>query len=141
MFQFLKKYINFKRVHVHLCEELLMIRFHLVLTTHLSGTTIIPTLQMRKRVCVLCHVRLFVTPRTVAHQPPLSLGFSRQEYWSGCHGLLQGLFPTQGLNLRLSGLLHWQAGSLPLLLLGKPTDEDTESQSSKGLPAPSRDTS
>ena len=30
-------------------------------------------------------------------------GFSRQEYWSGCHFLLQGFFPTQGLNL---GLLH-----------------------------------
>ena len=29
------------------------------------------------------HVRLFVTLWTVAHQPPLSLGFSRQEYWSG----------------------------------------------------------
>ena len=29
----------------------------------------------------------------------------------GCHFLLQGIFPSQGLNLRL---LHWQAGSLPL---------------------------
>ena len=29
------------------------------------------------------HVRLFVTPWTVAHQAPLSMGFSRQEYWSG----------------------------------------------------------
>ena len=28
-------------------------------------------------------VRLFVTPRTVSHQAPLSMGFSRQEYWSG----------------------------------------------------------
>ena len=28
-------------------------------------------------------VRLFVTPWTVAHQAPLSTGFSRQEYWSG----------------------------------------------------------
>ena len=28
-------------------------------------------------------VRLFVTPWTVAHQAPLSKGFSRQEYWSG----------------------------------------------------------
>ena len=28
-------------------------------------------------------VRLFVTPWTVAHQAPLSMGFSRQEYWSG----------------------------------------------------------
>ena len=31
---------------------------------------------------VLCHVQLFVTPQTVAHQPPLSMGFSSQEYWS-----------------------------------------------------------
>ena len=29
------------------------------------------------------HVQLFETPRTVAHQAPLSGGFSRQEYWSG----------------------------------------------------------
>ena len=28
-------------------------------------------------------VRLFATPWTAAHQPPLSMGFSRQEYWSG----------------------------------------------------------
>ena len=31
----------------------------------------------------LSRVRLFVTPWTVAHQAPLSMGFSRQEYWSG----------------------------------------------------------
>ena len=35
------------------------------------------------RVCLLSRVRLFATPRTVAHQAPLSVGFSRQEYWSG----------------------------------------------------------
>ena len=28
-------------------------------------------------------VRLYATPWTAAHQAPLSLGFSRQEYWSG----------------------------------------------------------
>ena len=33
----------------------------------------------------------------------LSKEFSRQEYWSGCHSLLQGIFPIQGLN---PGLLH-----------------------------------
>ena len=32
----------------------------------------------------------------------------------GCHALLQGIFPTQGLNPRILCLLHWQAGSLPL---------------------------
>ena len=36
----------------------------------------------------------------------------------GCHTLLQGIFPTQGLNLSLLCLLHWQEGSLPLALLG-----------------------
>ena len=34
-------------------------------------------------VCVLSHVRLFETPWTVALQVPLSMGFSRQECWSG----------------------------------------------------------
>ena len=31
----------------------------------------------------LSRVQLFVTPRTVAYQAPLSMGFSRQRYWSG----------------------------------------------------------
>ena len=31
----------------------------------------------------LSHIRLSVTPWTAAHQAPLSMGFSRQEYWSG----------------------------------------------------------
>ena len=38
------------------------------------------------RACMLStlsRVQLFVTPWTVAHQAPLSTGFSRQEYWSG----------------------------------------------------------
>ena len=38
----------------------------------------------------------------------------------GCYALLQGTFPTQGLNSHLSRLLHWQVGSLPLALPGKP---------------------
>ena len=32
---------------------------------------------------LLSHIRLFTTPWTAAHQTPLSMGFSRQEYWSG----------------------------------------------------------
>ena len=41
--------------------------------------------------------------RRVAHQTPLSMGFSRQESWSGCHFLLQGIFLTWGSN---PGLPH-----------------------------------
>ena len=33
----------------------------------------------------------------------------------GCHTLLQGIFPTQGLNLHLLHLLYWQAGPFPLV--------------------------
>ena len=39
----------------------------------------------------------------------------------GFHALLQGIFPTQGLNLCLLCLLHWQAGSLPLAPPGEPS--------------------
>ena len=41
-------------------------------------------------VQLLSHVRPFVTPRTVARQAPLSMGFPRQEYWSELP------FPTPG---------------------------------------------
>ena len=62
------------------------------------------------------HIQLFVTQQTVARQAPLSMGSSKQEYWWGCHAFLQGNFLTQGLNLCLLCLLHWQAGPLPLNL-------------------------
>ena len=41
-----------------------------------------------------------VTLWTVAHQAPLSMGFFKQEYWSGLHFLLQVIVPTQGSNLQ-----------------------------------------
>ena len=39
--------------------------------------------KKRKKVKSLSRVGLFVNPWTVAYKPPLSMGFSRQEYWSG----------------------------------------------------------
>ena len=50
-------------------------------------------------------------PQTIAHQALLSMGFSRQENWSGYRFLLQGIFPTQGLNL---DLLHCRQILYPL---------------------------
>ena len=47
----------------------------------------------------------------IARQPPLSVGFPRQEYWSGLHFLLQGIFPTRGLNLLLL-LDTWEAPTI-----------------------------
>ena len=39
--------------------------------------------KVKVTVKSLSRVRLYVTPWTVAYQAPLSMGFSRQEYWSG----------------------------------------------------------
>ena len=59
----------------------------------------------------------------MAHSPPGSSvhGLSPGKNTGlGCHTLLQGIFPTQGLNPCLLCLLHWQAGSSPLVPPGKP---------------------
>ena len=55
-------------------------------TAEESYTTLLCMLNRSSRV------RLFATLRTVAHQAPLSLGFSRQEHWSGLS------FPSSGIN-------------------------------------------
>ena len=61
------------------------------------------------------YVRLFMTLWAVAHQTPLSMVFSRQEYQSG---FLQVL--TQGSKPSFLSLLHCQASSLSLAPPGKP---------------------
>ena len=48
-------------------------------------------------VSVLSHVRLFVTPWTVACQTPLSILYSRQEYWSGLPFPSPGDLPNSGI--------------------------------------------
>ena len=82
------------------------------------------TVLYNYRACVLSRfsrVRLFVTPWTAGLQAPLSMGFPRQEYWSGLPCPPPGIFPTQGSNPGLLQLLHYrQAGSLPLTPPGKP---------------------
>ena len=64
------------------------------------------------------HVRHLATLWTVACQAPLSMGFSRQEYWSGLPCTPPGDLPDP--NPCLLCLLHGQAGSLLLALPGKP---------------------
>ena len=66
------------------------------------------------------HVYLFVTLWTIACQAPLSWDSPGKNSRVGCCFLLQGIFPTHGLKLCLLCLLHWQAGSLPLVPPGKP---------------------
>ena len=70
------------------------------------------------KVKLLSHVQLFATPWTVAYQAPLSMGFSRQEYWSGLPFPSPGDLPDPGMEPRASAL---QADALPSEPLGKPT--------------------
>ena len=69
--------------------------------------------------------QLCATPQTVAHQAPLSMGFSRQKYWSGLPYPTPVILLIQGPNLHLLCLLHWQASSLPLEPLNVPTQTPT----------------
>ena len=62
------------------------------------------------KVKLLNHVRLFVTPWTVAYQAPPSMGFSRQEYWSGLPFPFPGDLPDPGIK---PGSPALKADSLP----------------------------
>ena len=61
------------------------------------SSIILHLLKVCVNVQLLSHVQLFETPWTVAHQAPLSMGFSRQEYWSGLSCLLPGDLPHPGI--------------------------------------------
>ena len=55
------------------------------------------TLISKVKVKSLSPVRLFATPWTIAHGPPPSVGFSRQEYWSGSPFPSPGALPNPGI--------------------------------------------
>ena len=50
-------------------------------------------------IVLLSHVHFFATPWTVARQAPLSMGFSRQEYWSRLPWPSPGDLPNPGIKL------------------------------------------
>ena len=66
-------------------------------------------MKVKVKVKSLSCVRLFATPWTVARQAPLSMGFSRQDYWSGLPFPSPGNLPNPGIEFRSPTL---QADSL-----------------------------
>ena len=72
---------------------------------------------MKVKVKSFSPVLLFVTPWTVAHQAPQSMGFSRQEYWSGLPFPSPGDLPCPGIEHRSPAL---QADALTSEPSGKP---------------------
>ena len=85
---------------------------------------------MHISLCMLSHfshVWLFVTLGTVAYQAPLSMGFSRQEYWSGLSCPAPGDLSTQGSSSHLLRLLycrlyHWANGEAHISLFYRIVD-------------------
>ena len=93
----------------------------------LSILTNLLTIALRPWLCVafqteqsLTHAQLFAAPWTVAHPNPLSWNFPGKDTGVGCHFLLHGLFPTQGLN---PGLLHCRRMLYRLSYEGSPSRE------------------
>ena len=88
--------------------------------------------EKRKKEKSLSCVRLFVTPWTVAYQGPLSIGFSRQEYWSGLPCPSPGDLPDPGIEPRFPTL---RADALPSEPPGKPivTWELVKNAKSQGM--------
>ena len=74
-------------------------------------------MYMKVKMKSLSHVRLFVTPWTVAYQAPQSMEFSRQEYWSGLPFPSPEDLPNPGVE---PGSPALQADSLPCEPAGKP---------------------
>ena len=74
----------------------------------------------RRWMCMHAHASVMshsATPWIVAHQAPLSMGFSGKNTGIDCHALLQGIFPNQGIK---PGTPALQVDSLPSEPPGKP---------------------
>ena len=78
-------------------------------------------------LCVLSCSVIHETLRTTANICPWDSPGKKTRV--GCHALLQGILPIQGSNPCLSCLLHWQAGSLPLVPPGGPSVSESVSHS------------
>ena len=75
---------------------------------------------MDPTAAVLSCVKLLATHELLPSRFLCPWNFPGKNTGVGCNFLLQGIFLTQGLNLHLLHLLHWQVDSLPLHHLGSP---------------------
>ena len=91
--------------------------FGLILILLLNSVSSFFLLYKMGCACVLSHVRLFATPWTVVHQAPLSMKFSKQEYWSGLPFPIPGDLSNLGIEPASPAL---QVSSLPLSHQGSP---------------------
>ena len=93
----------------------LVLCFKFVILDNISTALLANSLNLSKFFCCCCHLfaktcPTLATPWTVACQAPLSMGFSRQEYWNGLPFPSPGDLPDPGMEHRSSAL---QAEALP----------------------------
>ena len=116
----------FPRIRVFSNESALLIRwpkywsfsFNISPSNEYSGS-----ISWTRFLCMLSCPVVSNSLRPHGQQPARLLcpwNFSGKNTWVGCHFLLQGIFPIQGLNPCVLSLLHWQADSLSLVPPGKP---------------------
>ena len=96
------------KVDVRVCISYMprLCHFILLLFCHAACRILVPWSEVK----LLSRIRLFATPWTVACQAALSMGFSRQEYWSGLPFPSLGELPNPGIEPRSPTL---QADALP----------------------------
>ena len=88
---------------------------------HLKRTLLLtPALSV---LTCFCRVWLCATLWTVAHQAPLSMGFSRPESWPESPRPPPGDLPDLGITSASLCLLHWRVVSIPLVPRGKPSPQ------------------
>ena len=73
---------------------------------YISSSEANTNLELYREVKSLSRVRLFATPWTVAYQAPPSMGFSKQEYWSGLPFPPPGHLPNAGTESASLTSLH-----------------------------------
>ena len=78
------------------CSHLLAVSSHDLSLRHVPGEPLL-CLFLKVKVKLLSHVRFFATPWASAYQVPLSMGLSRQEYWSGLPFPSSGDLPDPGI--------------------------------------------
>ena len=88
----------------------------------------------KSKVKSLSRVRLFVTPWTAAHQAPQSMGFSRQDYWSGLPFPSRGDLPDSGIKpespaLEADALTSEPPGKLNPNKYSRPRSRDSQKKS------------
>ena len=119
MFQALCQSLGLTHIicHNNAKRKLLLLLHFAYEKTETQGEMLNHLPKFTQLMCVLRGVRLFVTPWTGACQAPLSIGFSRQRYWSGLTFPSPEDLPDSAIKPRSPAL---QADSLPSELQGSP---------------------